>query len=89
MTSGTTWKSFNYRPTNPATKEWASICYQWSGFSYKPWDGRIELRGFIETKEDYIFIPEQRVLRVMISKMSEENIEKMQVTKSLTILLSG
>lgn len=77
VTSGTTGKALTiYQSTSTNSKEWASICYQWERVGYKPGDGRIELRGFIETKEDYIFIPEQRVLRVNIIKMSEENIEK-------------
>ncbi len=77
VTSGTTGKALTiYQSSSTSAKEWASICYQWERVGYKAGDGRIELRGFIDGKEDYIFIPDQRVLRINIIKMSENNIEK-------------
>jgi len=57
------------------SREWASICYQWARVGFAPTDGRVEFRGFIEENVNYIFIPDYRVLRINIIKMSENNIE--------------
>lgn len=75
VTSGTTGKSlelFSDRIT--LSKEWASICYQWKRIGYKPGDGRIEFRGFMNDKYDFIFLPDEKVLRINIIRMSNKNI---------------
>lgn len=57
------------------SREWASICYQWARVGFAPTDGRVQFKGFIEENVNYIFIPDHRVLRINIIKMSENNIE--------------
>lgn len=74
-TSGTTGKALAlYFDQNVEAREWASICYQWSRVGYKPGDGRIELRGFIDRDVDYIFMPDDKVLRINLVKLSDQNI---------------
>ncbi len=76
-TSGTTGKAlelFYDKKTN--SREWASICYQWKRVKYEVADGRIELRGFIQDDRDFIYLPDEKVLRVNIIKMSSSNIDK-------------
>lgn len=72
-TSGTTGKALElYHDKKTTAREWASICYQWARVGYKAGDGRIELRGFIEDDRD---LPDERVLRINIIKMSNKNID--------------
>ena len=76
-TSGTTGKALElYQDKKTASREWASICYQWERVGYKVGDGRIELRGFIEDERDYIYFPDERVLRINIIKVNNKNIDK-------------
>lgn len=80
-TSGTTGKAlelFYDKKTN--SREWASICYQWKRVGYEVGDGRIELRGFIQDDRDFIYLPDEKVLRINIIKMSSSNINKI-ITK--------
>lgn len=75
-TSGTTGKALElFFDKKTVSREWASICYQWERVGYKAGDGRIELRGFIQDDRDFIFLPDERVLRINIIKMSSENIK--------------
>ncbi|MCP4049323.1 MAG: phenylacetate--CoA ligase [bacterium] len=56
-TSGTTGKSLKLLSTREIdSKEWASICYQWDRIGYKAADGRVELRGFIDSDKDWIYL---------------------------------
>lgn len=74
-TSGTTGKPLKlFFDKKTIMREWASICYQWERVGYKPTDGRVEFRGFIEKDVNFVFFPENKVLRINIIKMSEENI---------------
>jgi phenylacetate-coenzyme A ligase PaaK-like adenylate-forming protein len=76
-TSGTTGKALElYQDKKTSSREWASICYQWERVGYKIGDGRIELRGFIKDERDYIYLPDERVLRINIIKMNNKNIYK-------------
>lgn len=76
-TSGTTGKALElYQDKKTGSREWASICYQWERVGYKVGDGRIELRGFIQDNRDYIYLPDERILRINIIKMSHRNINK-------------
>ncbi|WP_413581358.1 hypothetical protein [Bdellovibrio sp. HCB288] len=84
-TSGTTGKALPlYFDKNTLSREWASICYQWKRVGYLPGDGRVELRGFIDRDVDYIYMPDERVLRVNIARMSESNISLI-VTKIVSL----
>jgi len=75
FTSGTTGKALElYQDKKTMSREWASICYQWERVGYKIGDGRIELRGFIEDERDYIYFPDERILRINIIKMNDKNI---------------
>ncbi len=75
-TSGTTGKALAlYFDKKVEAREWASICYQWRRVGYKPGDGRIELRGFIDRDVDYLYMPDDKVLRINLVKLSEGNIE--------------
>jgi len=77
FTSGTTGKSLRiYRDKRTFFREWASICYQWERVGFKPGDGRVQFRGFIDSNDLYINIPDEKVLRINIIKMSKQNIEK-------------
>jgi len=76
-TSGTTGKALElFFDKKTASREFASICYQWERVGYKAGDGRIELRGFIQDDNDFVFLPDERVLRINIIKMNSVNIEK-------------
>lgn len=75
-TSGTTGKALTlFHDKYAEAREWASICYQWKRIGYAPGDGRVEFRGFIDREVDYIYMPDERVLRINLAKLSEENIE--------------
>lgn len=77
VTSGTTGKALKlYHDQKIESKEWASICYQWSRVGYRPGDARIELRSIVDNNLDYVYFPDEKVFRVNILKMSEENIHK-------------
>ncbi len=74
--SGTTGKPLKFALNKRIdSREWASGCYQWERVGYKPTDGRVEFRGFIEKDVDFIYFPDHRVLRINIIKMSERNID--------------
>lgn len=74
-TSGTTGKPLKlYFDKKAESREWASICYQWARIGYSPTDGRVEFRGFIENDIDYLYFPNNSILRINIVKMSEKNI---------------
>lgn len=74
-TSGTTGKALAlYFDKKVEAREWASICYQWRRVGYMPGDGRIELRGFIDRDVDYLYLPDDKVLRINLVKLSESNI---------------
>lgn len=76
-TSGTTGKALElFFDKKTVSREWASICYQWERVGHKAGDGRIELRGFIQDDSDFVFLPDERVLRINIIKMNSVNIEK-------------
>ena len=76
VTSGTTAKPLTvYRNKATAQKEWAAICYQWSRIGYQPGDGRIEFRGMLDKTTISIHLKHERVLRVNIVEMTEENID--------------
>lgn len=75
VTSGTTATPLTiYRNRTTAKKEWAAICYQWSRVGYKPGDGRIEFRGNMHKSTTFIHLKHERVLRINIVEMSEDNI---------------
>ena len=76
VTSGTTAKPLTiYRDKKTAQKEWAAICYQWSRVGYQPGDGRIEFRGFLPKKTTFIYLKHEKVLRVNLIEMDENNID--------------
>lgn len=76
-TSGTTGKALElYFDKRTMSREWASICYQWARVGYRPGDGRIELRGFIQDDRDFIYFPDEKVLRINIIKMNSFNINE-------------
>ncbi|WP_413570373.1 hypothetical protein ACLWBD_07445 [Bdellovibrio sp. HCB117] len=76
-TSGTTGKALKlYFDQKTDSREWASICYQWARVGYKPGDGRVEFRGFIDKDLDYLHLPDVNVLRINIVKLSEDNLSK-------------
>lgn len=75
VTSGTTGKSLTIvQDKKTESREWASICYQWTRVGYMPGDGRIEFRGIVAEDKDYEYIPDERVLRINIIKLSEKNL---------------
>ena len=75
-TSGTTGKTLEiYEDDKTRLRELASIFYQWKRIGYIPGDGRIEFRGFIDDNKDFIFLPDERVLRINIVKMDIHNIK--------------
>jgi len=77
-TSGTTGKPLEvYNDITSNSREWASICYQWERVGFKPIDGRVEFRGFIEKKKNYLFFPSRKVLRINIVKMNQNNIDSL------------
>ncbi|MCP4550621.1 MAG: hypothetical protein GY834_00960 [Bacteroidetes bacterium] len=77
FTSGTSGTSLSvYGNKNVVDREWAAICYQWARVGYEPMDGRIEFRGFVKNNKDYIFVPNEKVIRINIIKLSEENIRR-------------
>jgi phenylacetate-CoA ligase len=77
FTSGSTGKALElYYDKKTISREWASICYQWERIGYKAGDGRIELRGFIQDKRDFIYLPDEKVLQINIIKMNKLNIDK-------------
>jgi phenylacetate-coenzyme A ligase PaaK-like adenylate-forming protein len=74
-TSGTTGKTLQiFRDKKTSSREWAAICYQWERVGYTPYDGRVEFRGFITSNDDYMFLPNQRILRINLIKLSSQNI---------------
>jgi phenylacetate-coenzyme A ligase PaaK-like adenylate-forming protein len=76
VTSGTTAKPLTiYRDKATAQKEYAAICYQWSRIGYQPGDGRIEFRGILDKETTFIQLKHERVLRVNIIEMAEENVD--------------
>jgi len=76
-TSGTTGKPLIFFADKKCiAREWASICYQWERVGYKPNDGRIELRGFIDGNNDCDEHPDHKVVRINIIKLSRDNINK-------------
>ncbi|MCO6499795.1 MAG: phenylacetate--CoA ligase family protein [Vicingus serpentipes] len=76
VTSGTTAKPLTvYRNKATAQKEWAAICYQWSRVGYQPGDGRIEFRGILDKATTFIHLKHERVLRVNIVEMDENNLD--------------
>ena len=75
-TSGTTGKTLEiYEDNKTRLRELASILYQWKRIGYVPGDGRIEFRGFVDGNKDFIFLPDERVLRINIIKMDIHNID--------------
>jgi phenylacetate-coenzyme A ligase PaaK-like adenylate-forming protein len=77
FTSGTTGKALElYYDKKTTSREWASICYQWERVGYRVGDGRIELRGFIQDERDFLYLPDERVLRINIIKMNKLNIDR-------------
>jgi len=76
VTSGTTAKPLTiYRDKATAQKEYAAICYQWSRIGYQPGDGRIEFRGILTKETTFIQLQHERVLRVNIIEMAEDNVD--------------
>lgn len=76
VTSGTTAKPLSiYRNKETAQKEWAAICYQWLRIGYQPGDGRIEFRGILDKSTTFIHLKHERVLRVNIIEMAEDNVD--------------
>ena len=57
------------------SREKASIYYIWEKIGYDITDGIVEFRGYIESNEDFIYFPNQRILRINIIKISEKNID--------------
>ncbi len=77
FTSGTSGTSLSvYGNKNVNDRERAAICYQWARVGYEPMDGRIEFRGFIKNNKDYIYVPDEKVLRINIIKLGVENIKR-------------
>jgi phenylacetate-coenzyme A ligase PaaK-like adenylate-forming protein len=76
VTSGTTAKPLTiFRNKETAQKEWAAIFYQWSRVGYEPGDGRIEFRGILPKSTTFIHLKHERVLRVNIIEMDEDNVD--------------
>lgn len=85
VTSGTSGSPLNIlRDKYTANREWASICYQWLRAGYKPTDGRIEFRGVLPKNELFRHIRHEKVLRINILKLNEQNIEKIVQAISLS-----
>jgi len=75
VTSGTTAKPLTiYRNKETAQKEYASVCYQWARVGYQPGDGRIEFRGILAKETTFIQLKHERVLRINIIEMAEDNV---------------
>ncbi|GIO30139.1 MULTISPECIES: hypothetical protein [Paenibacillus] len=76
-TSGSTGASLTlYSNRKVEQREWAAVCFFWSQVGYTPGDGRIEFRGFFPGNEEYKVDRYQRVLRINVSKLTHQNIEK-------------
>jgi phenylacetate-CoA ligase len=76
VTSGTTAKPLSiYRDKSTAQKEYAAICYQWARVGYQPGEGRIEFRGILDKATTFIYLKHERVLRVNIVEMAENNVD--------------
>jgi phenylacetate-CoA ligase len=75
-TSGTTGTPLQlFRDKRALSREWAAICYQWKRIGYNPTDGRVEFRGYVEKGRPFIYLPDQKVLRINILEMNSSNIE--------------
>lgn len=73
-TSGTTGSPIQfYYSRESVEREWATITYQWERIGFYPWYGRVELRGVLDEKELFSYLP-GRVLRINIIKMNSTNI---------------
>lgn len=76
-TSGSTGTSLTvYSNRALEQREWAATCFLWSGTGYHPGDGRVEFRGLFAGEEEYKIDPYHRVLRVNVSRVTEDNIPK-------------
>lgn len=76
-TSGSTGKSltlYSNRAINQ--REWAATCFMWSNVGYRPGEGRVELRGLFTGGEEYKMDHYHRVLRVNVSRLTSDNIQK-------------
>lgn len=71
-TSGTTGKPLAlYMDKKTNSREWAAICYQWERVGYRPGEGRIEFRGFVNSNQLFQELRDQKVLRVNILKLND------------------